>query len=205
MAASIGFLKIARIPQFIVGAHNKSTSSQVFTFPLQRGHRKLQFPFLREYHTAFAATCALSPELVDVAADAPSMEGTSVDCTTTEDRKIKMKVEVSGAKSEAIFEDVFSKMVSAAQPIPGFRRVKGGKTPNIPRNILIEILGPTKVYKQVIKKIINSTVAEYVEKEQLRVSKDLRVEQSYEELEAAFEPGEAFSFNVTIQLEKKYE
>lgn len=29
---------------------------------------------------------------------------------------------------------------------------------------MLEVLGPSKVYKQVIKKVINSTVAEYVEK-----------------------------------------
>lgn len=34
----------------------------------------------------------------------------------------------------------------------------------IPRDILLEVLGPSKVYKEVIKKVINSTVAEYVEK-----------------------------------------
>lgn len=39
----------------------------------------------------------------------------------------QLSVEVSGAKTEAIFDDVFSKMVAAAQPIPGFRRVKGGE------------------------------------------------------------------------------
>lgn len=34
----------------------------------------------------------------------------------------------------------------------------------IPRDILLEVLGPSKVYKEVIKKVINSTIAEYVEK-----------------------------------------
>lgn len=38
----------------------------------------------------------------------------------------QIRVEVSGAKTRAIFNDVFDKMVAAAQPIPGFRRVKGG-------------------------------------------------------------------------------
>ncbi|KAJ4842497.1 hypothetical protein Tsubulata_027087 [Turnera subulata] len=38
------------------------------------------------------------------------------------------------------------------------------KTPNVPRDVLLQILGPSKVYKEVIKKVINSTVAEYVEK-----------------------------------------
>ena len=36
-------------------------------------------------------------------------------------------MELSGVKTRAIFDDVFSKMVADAQPIPGFRRVKGGK------------------------------------------------------------------------------
>lgn len=34
----------------------------------------------------------------------------------------------------------------------------------IPRDILLEVLGPSRVYKQVIKSVINSTVAEYVQK-----------------------------------------
>ncbi|KAL6293988.1 hypothetical protein ACE6H2_002130 [Prunus campanulata] len=70
----------------------------------------------------------------------------------------------------------------------------------IPRDILLEVLGPSKVYKQVIKKVINSAIAEYVEKEGLNVRKDLRVEQSFEDLEVAFEPGEDFSFDAIIHL-----
>lgn len=38
----------------------------------------------------------------------------------------QISVEVFGARTQEIFDDVFSKMVAAAQPIPGFRRVKGG-------------------------------------------------------------------------------
>lgn len=34
----------------------------------------------------------------------------------------------------------------------------------IPKDVLLEVLGPSKVYMQVIKRAINSTVAEYVEK-----------------------------------------
>ncbi|XP_059291284.1 uncharacterized protein LOC132044786 isoform X2 [Lycium ferocissimum] len=78
--------------------------------------------------------------------------------------ELKISVNVSGGKTQEIFDRVFSRMVEDAQPIPGFQRVKGGKTPNIPREILLEILGYSKVYKQVIKKIINSTISKYVEK-----------------------------------------
>lgn len=121
---------------------------------------------------------------------------------TNEATELKIGVEVSGAKTRAIFDDVFDKMVAAAQPIPGFRRVKGGKTPNIPRDILLEVLGPTNVYKEVIKKVIDATVAEFVEKEDLKVSKDLRVEQSFEDLEELFEPDEKFSFDAVIKLQE---
>ncbi|XP_057453810.1 uncharacterized protein LOC130745526 [Lotus japonicus] len=117
-------------------------------------------------------------------------------------RELKISIEVSGNKTQSIFDDVFRKMVAAAQPIPGFRRVKGGKTPDIPKEILLEVLGPSKVYKEVIKKIINSTVAEYVEKESLIVGTDLRVEQSFEDLETTFEEGEKFSFDVVLHPQK---
>ncbi|MED6176681.1 hypothetical protein PIB30_090578 [Stylosanthes scabra] len=90
-------------------------------------------------------------------------------------KELKISVKVSGSKTQQIFDDVFGKMVAAAQPIPGFRRVKGGKTPN---------------------------VTEYVEKERLMVSTNLRVEQSFEDLESRFEEGEEFSFDVVVQLQK---
>ncbi|KAF7824899.1 Trigger factor [Senna tora] len=128
-------------------------------------------------------------------------EDFSVSSTNINDvGELKISIEVSGTKTQRIFDDVFEKMVAAAQPIPGFRRVKGGE---IPKHVLLEVLGPSKVFKEVIKKIINSTVAEYVEKEQLKVGKDLRVEQSFEDLEAEFEAGDNFSFDAVVQLQEQ--
>ncbi|KAF6173185.1 hypothetical protein GIB67_028483 [Kingdonia uniflora] len=72
----------------------------------------------------------------------------------------------------------------------------------IPKGVLLQILGPSKVYKQVIKKLINSTIADYVEKENLKVTNDLRVEQSFEELEETFEPGADFSFDAVLILQQ---
>ncbi|KAL0290151.1 UNVERIFIED_CONTAM: hypothetical protein Scaly_2681500 [Sesamum calycinum] len=130
---------------------------------------------------------------------------------------VHITVEVSGFKTQEIYDEVFSKMVDDAQPIPGFRRVKGvfywlhirvsnifygmalaylssatnwklsGKTPNIPKDILLEILGPSKVYEQ----------------EGITVSKDLQIEQSLEDLEASFEPGSNFKFDATVQCLNK--
>ncbi|CAA6660324.1 unnamed protein product [Spirodela intermedia] len=113
---------------------------------------------------------------------------------------VKLKIDVSSSKTQVIFDDVLSRLVAAAQPIPGFRRLKGGKTPDIPKDILMHLLGPSKVNKQSIQKIINTAVAEYVEKEGLKVTRDLKVDETFEELEAVFKPGEAFAFNATIRL-----
>lgn len=38
----------------------------------------------------------------------------------------QININVPGSETQSIFDTVFSKMVAAAQPIPGFRRVKGG-------------------------------------------------------------------------------
>lgn len=39
----------------------------------------------------------------------------------------QLRIEVSGATTQTIFDEVFDKIVEEAQPIPGFRRVKGGE------------------------------------------------------------------------------
>lgn len=125
----------------------------------------------------------------------------SVSVCAQEDGLIKLQVNVSGTMTDSIFEKVFTKNVAAAQPLPGFRRMKGGKTPDIPKEVALHLIGPSKVKKETIKKIINSTVAEYVQKEGLTVSKNMKVQQSYEELEAAFEPGKEFCFDATVHLQ----
>ncbi|XP_044498349.1 uncharacterized protein LOC123220297 isoform X5 [Mangifera indica] len=116
-------------------------------------------------HKYCSSVFAVLSGVEDVSVSSSQFDDFLVTISGTDDtRKLKVSVEVSGTKTRAIFDDVFDKMVAEAQPIPGFRRVKGGKTPNIPRDILLEVLGPSKVYKEVIKKVINSTIAEYVEK-----------------------------------------
>ncbi|XP_047047808.1 trigger factor-like [Lolium rigidum] len=125
-----------------------------------------------------------------------------VSVLTEEDGAIKtqIRVTVSSKMTDSIFEKVFSKHVAAAQPLPGFRRMKGGKTPDVPKEVALHLIGPSKVKKAAIKKIINHAVAEYVEKEKLDTSKNLKVLQSYEELEAAFEPGKEFCFDAAVHL-----
>ncbi|GAB4859121.1 hypothetical protein Ancab_010586 [Ancistrocladus abbreviatus] len=163
-------------------------------------HQRTSYRCFAPVYAISSAVSTIGEE--DVGVSSLQFEEFSVVTATIVAGELKIDVVVNGAKTRDIFEEEFSKMVANAQPIPGFRRVKGGKTPNIPKDILLEVLGPCKVYKQVIKKVINKTVAQYVKKESLMVSKDLRVVQSFEELEGIFEPGEQFSFGAILKLQE---
>ncbi|XP_062009333.1 proteasome subunit alpha type-7-A-like [Rosa rugosa] len=68
------------------------------------------------------AICAILSGTEDVGVSSTQSEDLSITSTTsgTEARELKISVEVSGAKTQAIFDDVFDKMVAATQPIPGF-------------------------------------------------------------------------------------
>ncbi|KAL0366614.1 UNVERIFIED_CONTAM: hypothetical protein Sradi_3551500 [Sesamum radiatum] len=179
-----------------------------------------------------AVGSGLEASIADKKDNAISIKDFEIVVESKGDDKMQITVEVSGFKTQEIYDEVFSKMVDDAQPIPGFRRVKGvftgsifmlltysmvcigvsllcyelklsGKTPNIPKDILLEILGPSKVYEQVIRKIINSAIAECVAKEGLTISEDLQIGQSLEDLEASFEPGSNFKFDATVQCLNK--
>ncbi|CAH2060000.1 unnamed protein product [Thlaspi arvense] len=152
----------------------------------------------RSTNKQFVTICA-APSDIETFPKDESVLITKVE--TANSNEVKVHVEISGEKTQTVFNHVFEKMVAAAQPIPGFRRVKGGKTPDIPRDILLEILGYSKVYRQVIKRLINSAIEDYVKQEDLKVGKELTVEQSYEDLEETFEPGESFSFDAIIKLQ----
>ncbi|GMY38841.1 trigger factor [Fagus crenata] len=78
---------------------------------------------LHEYHPA---VCAVISGAEDVGVSSSQFDDFSVAATSTcKARELKISFEVFGAKTQAIFDNVSDTMVTAAQPIPGFRRAKG--------------------------------------------------------------------------------
>ncbi|XP_006661431.1 uncharacterized protein LOC102722703 isoform X1 [Oryza brachyantha] len=154
-------------------------------------------------HKSFSVLRAVSPVqcTVNNTQSSISFKDFLVSVQTEEDGLIKIRVTVDDTMTDSFFEKVFLKKLVAAQPLPGFRRMKGGKTRDIPKDIALHIIGPSKVKKESIKNIISFTIAEYVQKEGLSASKNLKVLQSYEELEAAFEPGKEFCFDASLRLQ----
>ncbi|VAI19826.1 uncharacterized protein [Triticum aestivum] len=157
--------------------------------------KRINYKVCRALQAVSPVQCAENPMQAPVA-----FKDFHVSVLTEEDGVIEIRVTVSSKMTVSVFEKVLSKHIAAAQPLPGFRRLKGGKTPNVPKEVALHLIGPSKVKKAAIKKIINRAVAEYVEKENLDASKNLKVLQSYEELEATFEPGKEFCFDAAVHL-----
>ncbi|XVE84436.1 hypothetical protein DITRI_Ditri17bG0014100 [Diplodiscus trichospermus] len=102
-------------------------------FPPRIRYRALKLQG-RERHVCLYTAHAVSSDVEDVGVSS-QFENFNVTATITkESRELKIRVEVSGAKTRAIFNNVFDKMVAAAQPIPGFRRVKGDTKRHFVRN-----------------------------------------------------------------------
>ena len=159
--------------------------------------KRINYKVCRALQAVSPVQCAENPMQAPVA-----FKDFHVSVLTEEDGVIEtqIRVTVSSKMTDSVFEKVLSKHIAAAQPLPGFRRLKGGKTPNVPKEVALHLIGPSKVKKAAIKKIINRAVAEYVEKENLDAAKNLKVLQSYEELEATFEPGKEFCFDAAVHL-----
>ncbi|KAG9447038.1 hypothetical protein H6P81_013166 [Aristolochia fimbriata] len=150
-----------------------------------------------------------------------------IDVESQDEDKILVRVDLTGEQTEKVFDDVLTNLARTAPPIPGFRRKKGGKTSNVPKSFLLQVIGRDRVTKFVIQEILSSTMANYVEKvigrdrvtkfviqeilsstmanyvekENLKVKKAFQTTQTTEELESAFVPGNEFGFNVTLEFE----
>ncbi|XP_020517860.1 uncharacterized protein LOC18425752 isoform X5 [Amborella trichopoda] len=166
---------------------NATLSKSRFSCHMDYGHQEfpIRIPVLRKLNKKFPAVVnAITPGVENVDISTSASENFAVVANVSKAREIKMKVVVSGAKTQKIFDEVFSKLVEAAQPIPGFRRVKGVLL--FSRFLGMDILGYSGKTPD----------------EELRVTEDLRVDQSFEELEASFEPGNEFSFDGAVWLHK---
>eukprot|EP00268_Persea_americana_P001140 TRINITY_DN10345_c0_g1_i3.p1 TRINITY_DN10345_c0_g1~~TRINITY_DN10345_c0_g1_i3.p1 ORF type:complete len:263 (+),score=44.41 TRINITY_DN10345_c0_g1_i3:84-791(+) len=130
------------------------------------------------------------------------LKNVSVVVESRDDDKLHVRVDVMGEETQKAFDIVLTNLARTAPPIPGFRRTKGGKTSNVPKSFLLQILGRDRVTKFVIQEIVSSTMADYVQKENLKVKNKFNTTQTAEELKSAFAPGSEFGFNATVEFEE---
>ncbi|CAI0544032.1 unnamed protein product [Linum tenue] len=86
--------------------------------------------------------------------------------------------------------------------------LKPGKTTQVPRDFLIQVLGEDRVTNFVIQEIVSATLADYADKassvvENVKVKENkVTTIQKADELMKLFKPGKEFGFNAILELEQ---
>ena len=107
--------------------------------------------------------------------------------------QIGLEIEISAEASKKAYESVVREL-SRTTNLPGFRKGK------IPRKILIQRLGPTRIKAAALENVIQSSLEEAMEQESIQVLGNQELRSSFEELLAQFKPGEPISFSVSVDV-----
>ncbi|XP_019454165.1 PREDICTED: uncharacterized protein LOC109355447 isoform X2 [Lupinus angustifolius] len=149
-----------------------------------------------------AINSGLEASITDSKDDSVTITDAKIVAESGDENKTQLRVDLTGDQTRKIFDKMLVKLGRTAPPVPGFRMRKGGKSSKIPKDFLVQMLGEERVTKFVIQEILNSTMADYAEKENLDV-KDRKISttQTAEQLKKSFKPGTEFGFNVIIEPE----
>ncbi|XP_072966071.1 uncharacterized protein [Typha angustifolia] len=150
----------------------------------------------------FAVRSGLEASITDKKKNDLLLENVSIVIESRDDEKIHVRVDLTAEETQKAFDDVLTNLARTAPPIPGFRKMKGGKTSNVPKSFLLQMLGKDRVTKFLIQEIVSTTIGDFVKKENLKVNTQFKTTQSLEELESAFIAGSEFGFNATMDIEK---
>ncbi|XP_047334551.1 uncharacterized protein LOC124938198 isoform X2 [Impatiens glandulifera] len=117
--------------------------------------------------------------------------------------KLKLRVDLSGKETDKVFNLVLKNLALTAPPVPGFRKQKGGKMTNVPKDFLLQILGEDRVTNFVIQEIVSTTLADYAQKENLNVKENkVSTVETSDELKSSFVAGKEFGFTATLEIEE---
>ncbi|CAL9782387.1 unnamed protein product [Musa acuminata subsp. burmannicoides] len=167
---------------------------QSLTFLHQRGLRHSPW-------STFAVGPGLEASISDPSKNDIRLDNVKIVIESRDNDKITVRVDLTGEETQKAFDIVLTNLARTAPPIPGFRRMKGGKTSNVPKSFLLQMLGRDRVTKFLIQEIVGITIGDYVKKENLKVKSQFKTIQTAEELEAAFTPGSEFGFNAVVDVE----
>lgn len=158
---------------------------------------------LRSFSKPISAVgSGLEASITDQKDDAIAIKNAKIVVESQTDDSIQLRIDVTGEDTQIVFDKVLTNLARTAPPVPGFRRQKGGKTSKVPKSFLLQIIGEDRVTKFVIQEIVNSTLADYVKKENLRVKDNkINTTQTAEELKLMFSPGKEFGFNAVVEPE----
>jgi trigger factor len=107
--------------------------------------------------------------------------------------QVSLEIEIPGGRSQQAYEQVITKFMRSAQ-IPGFRRGK------IPRQVVLQRFGTTQIKAAALEDLIQNNFEAAVKQEDIHALGGIQLQSSMEDLVAQFQPGEALTFTVSVEV-----
>ncbi len=107
--------------------------------------------------------------------------------------RIGLEIEIPPEKSQQKYEQVIQNFSRAAN-IPGFRKGK------VPRQILLQQLGVTRIKAAAIEELIQDGITQAIKQEDINAIGQPQLRSSFEDLISSFEPGKPFTFSATVDV-----
>ena len=107
--------------------------------------------------------------------------------------QIGLEIEIAPEASKKAYESVVRELARTTN-LPGFRKGK------VPRKILIQRLGATRVKAAALENIIQSSLEEAIKQESIQILGNHQLRSSFEELLDVYKPGEALTFSASVDV-----
>ncbi|MGF1498367.1 MAG: trigger factor [Elainellaceae cyanobacterium] len=107
--------------------------------------------------------------------------------------QVGLEIEITPEMSKQAYEKALREFTRNAN-IPGFRKGK------VPRQILIQRLGSSRIKAAVIEELVEDSLKQAIEQEDIDAIGNFRLQSSFEDLIAQFQPGAALTFSATVDV-----
>jgi trigger factor len=109
------------------------------------------------------------------------------------DSQVGLEIEIVAEASRNAYEKMVQKL-SRSSNIPGFRKGK------VPRPILLQRIGPQNIKAAALEELIQKSLQDAIEQESINALGQPNLRSNFEELLGQYNPGEALTFSVAIDV-----
>ncbi|MBE9177717.1 trigger factor [Oculatella sp. LEGE 06141] len=107
--------------------------------------------------------------------------------------QIGLEIEITPEMSKKAYEKTLQEFTRSAN-IPGFRKGK------VPRQVLIQRFGSTRLKAAVLEDLIDSSLKQAIEQEKIDALGNFQLRSSFEDLIDQFEPGHPLTFSAAVDV-----
>lgn len=107
--------------------------------------------------------------------------------------QIGLEIEIPSEVSKKVYERVVQEFTRSVN-IPGFRKGK------VPRPILIQRLGATRIKAAAVEELVEDSLKEAVKQEKIDALGNFQLRSAFDDLVAQFEPGEPLIFSASVDV-----